>query len=215
MYDAVYRYAFSRLDAVYSPFLPFREYYGSQGVNVNSCLYPLPYPVDSANDWQPSEKIRILFIGADYKRKGGDLLLNYWQKSRPANAELTFVCPDPPTTNTQGVIFLTDIKIGTVAHRELLTCHDVMILPTFQDPFGFALLEAINFGICTITTEHAGAAEIVRNAGGIVADNPEESIKALDKLCETPNEINLRRHKCREFLVQYEAELLNSFEKMI
>lgn len=215
IYDSVYRLAFRRLDAVYSPFEPFRNYYQAQGARVYSCLYPLPFPVESVNDWEPSPNIRVLFIGADYKRKGGDLLLEFWTRTRPRNSTLTFVCPEPPTSNVAGVEFLTDITIGTDAHRRLLTSHDIMILPTFQDPFGFALLEAINFGICAITTEAAGAAEIVRQAGGIVAATPQESIDQLAKLCEVPTDIERRRLHCREFLFQYNAALRESIDRML
>jgi glycosyltransferase involved in cell wall biosynthesis len=214
-YDAVYRLAFRRLDKVYSPFVPFREYYLAQGIPVESCLYPLPFPVEAANEWQSSTITRVLFIGADYQRKGGDLLLDFWARARPQNATLTFVCPVPPVTEAAGVVFLTDITIGTQAHRDLLTSHDVIILPTFQDPFGFALLEAINFGICAITTQAAGAAGIVEASGGIVAETPQDAIMELGNLCLNPDDIKQRQIKCRNFIVSYDQALRESMKQML
>lgn len=214
-YDAVYRLAFKRLDAVYSPFIPFREYYQAQGINVQSCHYPLPFPIESVNDWKPSSTTRVLFIGADYKRKGGDLLLDFWEKKRPPNAILTFVCPEPPTNNAAGVVFLTNISIGTQAHRDLLTSHDIIILPTFQDPFGFALLEAINFGICAITTRAAGAAGIVEESGGIVAETPQDAINELAILCCSPDTIQQRQNQCRDFVVTYDQALRASMDQIL
>jgi glycosyltransferase involved in cell wall biosynthesis len=214
-YDAVYRLAFRRLNAVYSPFVPFREYYKAQGINVQSCLYPLPFSVGSVNEWKPSAQIRVLFIGADYKRKGGDLLLDFWARARPRNAVLTFVCPEPPESNATGVVYMTDITIGTQAHRNLLTSHDIIILPTFQDPFGFALLEAINFGICAITTRAAGAAGIVEDSGGIVAETPQKAIAALENLFMSPDEIRQRQIKCREFVCTYDQALRSSMKQIL
>jgi glycosyltransferase involved in cell wall biosynthesis len=214
-YDAIYRIAFRRLDAVYSPFFPFRKYYQEQGISIKSCFYPLPFPVESLKEWKPAVTTRVLFIGADYTRKGGDLLLAFWAKSKPKNATLTFVCPSPPMYDSDDVVFLTEIKIGTPAHHNLLTNHDIIILPTFQDPFGFALLEAINFGICAITTSAAGAASIVIESGGIVANTPQAAIAELAELCNNPEDIKERQLKCRNFVHNYDQALRDSMNQIL
>ena len=110
---------------------------------------------------------------------------------------------------------MTDITIGTQAHRNLLTSHDIIILPTFQDPFGFALLEAINFGICAITTRAAGAAGIVEDSGGIVAETPQKAIAALENLFMSPDEIRQRQIKCREFVCTYDQALRSSMKQIL
>ncbi len=213
--DWIYRMAFRRLDAIYSAFDPFAVYYNLQGMNLQPCRYPLPYPVESVAEHTESSTIRVLFIGAAYKRKGGDLLLDFWAANPPAGASLTFVCPTPPRLEAKSVRYETTITTGNFAHRDLLRSHDIMILPTFRDPFGFALLEAINFGLFTITTEVAGAADLVRESGGIVAADPASAIEELARICRNPEEVEKRKRACREFLVMYDAQIQQAHATML
>jgi glycosyltransferase involved in cell wall biosynthesis len=213
--DWIYRIAFRRFDAVYSPFPPFCAYYNAQGAQVQLCRYPLPFPVEVIRERTESNTIRVLFIGAAYKRKGGELLLDFWAANPPPGASLTFVCPSPPQSEAKNVRYETNIIIGTDAHRDLLRSHDIMILPTFREPFGFVLLEAINFGLCTITTEVAGAADLVRESGGIVAADPASAITELARICSNPKEVEERKRVCREFVLKYDEEIRQSLTSML
>jgi glycosyltransferase involved in cell wall biosynthesis len=213
--DWIYRIVFRRLDAVYSPFGPFCDYYNAQGAKIQPCRYPLPYPAQAVAERTESDTIRVLFIGAAYKRKGGDLLLDYWAANAPAGATLTFVCPSPPRSEAQNVRYETSITTGTEAHRDLLRSHDIMILPTFRDPFGFALLEAMNFGLCAITTQVAGAADLVLESGGIVSADPAKAIQELARICKNPDEVAARKQACREFLLAYDAQIQQAHATML
>lgn len=152
-YDGIYRYAFSRFDCVATPSDAFASFYSSNQSEIREIEYPLPYPDCKATPKRIDRTVRVLFVGADYKRKGGDLLLDRWSKKHPRNARLTFVCPDPPQGHIDGVDFLRSIQSVTAEHEDLFKTHHILILPSHNEPFGYVLLEAINFGISYHTTK--------------------------------------------------------------
>lgn len=62
---------------------------------------------------------------------------------------------------------------------------DVLVLPTWYEPFGIVLVEGLASGLPVVTTALAGAAPAVEDAGGVVLDDPgdvETMAAALDAL---------------------------------
>lgn len=203
------------MDAVYSPSQGFRDYYNHLGANISPCIYPLPKIIPEKFRAGNLSPVKLLFVGADYRRKGGDILLNAWKQISPTNATLTFVCPSPPDEIIPGVYYLRDIKAGTLEQILLFQEHDIFVLPTILEPFGFALLEAVNSGMCAVTTEAAGAAQIVRDSGGIVTDTAMSACKAAINLSQSPAEIHERRKNCINFLPQYEQRAKKSLDSIV
>lgn len=204
-YDKLYLWAFSRLDAVFSPSQGFQEYYNERGARIKSCFYPLPREVDKDNKPPNPSTVKVLFVGADIVRKGGDILLEEWKNAQPVGATLTFVSPDPPIDEIPGVTYLNQIKAGTKEHRDLFSTHDILVLPSHHEPFGYVLLEAINHGMCTITTNAVGASEIVREAGGIVKPDPKSACKEVIRLVQAREEIQIRSANSINYACLYES----------
>jgi len=213
-YDSVYRHAFRRLDAIYSPWAAFSNYYRNQGVSVGDCSYPLPFPEATVSAELPGT-IRLLFIGADYVRKGGDLLLNGWQRAAPPGAKLTFVSPNGPRVSIPGVTFLRDIVSGSREHRMLFENHDLLILPSRVEPYGFVLLEAVNHGLGVVTTQNAGAADMVRSFGGIITDSPEKAVDEAIRLASSALATTELKSRCRASLPAYRAQVDRSMRRMV
>ncbi len=202
-YDWLYRLAFHRLDAVYTPWKAFADYYGCQGSRLLPCDYPLPFPGHPSKSLPVSGSIRVLFVGADYKRKGGDLLLDAWRDNPPQGASLTFVSPQAPDMEIDGVTFRRDIRSGSPQQMELFETHDLLVLPSRLEPYGFVLLEAINNGMGVITTQMAGAADLVRSFGGFVTATPEEAVAECLRLASSPKEIEALKQQCLDYLPTY------------
>lgn len=207
IYNMIYVRAFMRLHRVCSPAPGFREYYNRLGAPILPTRYPLPYPIPEAfsSDVRLRDT-RVLFVGADYHRKGGDLLLREWARQKPSSALLTFVSPDAPREAISGVTYLRDVKSGTESHKRLLDTHDVFVLPTKNEPFGYALLEAINFGQLVMTTSAAGASSVVLEAEGIVSSTPEDCVHALFDILKHPEIVANFRGRCIHHLPEIEAK---------
>ena len=215
LYDLFYRMAFRRMSAVYSPSRGFIDLYNTFGIKIDLCEYPPPAEPDTSPRPTVQNPVRVLFVGADYTRKGGNLLLDAWKDSAPSGASLTFVCPHPPDEQIKGVSFLRNIKAGTREQKNLFHDHDIFILPTKNDAFGFALLEALNAGMCVVTTVGAGAAGVVERFGGFVAIGPEQAIAHLLELVQNPAEVDARRKYCQAYIPEYRSQVKSSLLQIL
>jgi len=194
-----------RFTTVCSPVAGMRDFYASSA-RMAPIEYPLPYPEVTPVEpvWPIEGPVKALFIGADIRRKGGDILLNHWSTTPPYHAELSFVTPEKPEGNWDHVDFHHDIKPFTPEHCDLLKNHSVFILPSHRESYGYAALEALNFGQIVVTTQAAGIADLVRAAGGIVARTPEEAVHEALRLLGNRQEILERQKACHRFMMDYQ-----------
>ncbi len=210
-YNLTYSLLIGRFSRFYSHAERFRRFYRAWGKRVDPFLLPLPYEFENV-DLPPSLLNSLLFVGADYRRKGGDLLLDAWKTSAVPDASLTFVCPQPPEDKVAGVTFLTQIKAATAEHRNLFRSHGVFILASHREAYGFAALEAINFGMCVVVTKGCGVSDVVAESGGLVEENSEAAVQAAIRLLSRPDEIADRRRRCANFVSKYSKAVSVQFQ---
>src|SRR5262249_37399304 len=110
---------------------------------------------------RPDRLPRILFVGGDFLRKGGDLLLEVYRKRLRGRAELVLVTRDavPPEP---GVEVHTGVGANSEKLRELYAGADLFALPTRADCFSLVCMEALASGIPVVTTRVGGIPDIVR-----------------------------------------------------
>jgi len=131
------------------------------GPNFDVTTVPPAAPADSAGP--PT----VLFVGRQFARKGGDLLLEAFRKVRRAvpNAELVIVGPQRLDVSDPGVRFLgfldKDRPDGSAAIAEAYRSADVFCLPTRFEAFGIAFIEAMHFGLPCIGTRVWAVPEII------------------------------------------------------
>lgn len=136
---------------------------------------------------------RIVFVGGDWVRKGGPVLLAAHQRHFADRAELHVIssqaAPDPSAKNV--------VWHGAVPHHrliaELLPSMDLMALPTTDDMSPFALVEAAGAGLPVVATRIGGIPEIVLDGQtGILFGTGHVNgfVAALDRLL---NSADLRR----------------------
>lgn len=106
----------------------------------------------------------ILFIGNDFVRKGGPVLLEAFRAVRAAvpGARLQLVGTDPRIRPQEGVEVLgriTDRSVIEQLYREA----SVFAVPSYFDPFPLVLLEAMAFGLPTVSSTSCGIPEIVED----------------------------------------------------
>ncbi|HKU36903.1 MAG TPA: glycosyltransferase family 4 protein [Polyangiales bacterium] len=116
-----------------------------------------PAPEKRANDGV----VRILFIGGDLKRKGGDILVRWAQATRHTNFEIHIATRDPLQAPPR-VIVHNDVKPNSPKLVELAQRCDLFALPTRADCFSISCLEANAAGLPAVITDIGGISEIVR-----------------------------------------------------
>ncbi len=133
------------------------------GAGVNLTVLPTVADAgETAANAAPTTPPTILFIGNDFVRKGGLVLLQAFRAVREAipAAQLQLVGTDPRITPQEGVQVLGRIHDRSEVER-LYRQASVFAVPSYFDPFPLVLLEAMAFGLPTVSTFTCGVPEIV------------------------------------------------------
>ena len=133
----------------------------------------------------------ILFVGADFKRKGLDTLFKAFSlldirdkkliiAGRPAKK--CHISMAKKLGIDKNVIFRGAEK----EIEKLYSVADVFVLPTIYDPFSNATLEAMASGLPVITTAYNGASELIEDGiEGFVMNNPLDADAIAQKISTT------------------------------
>ncbi len=160
-----------------------------------SFIHKVPAPLLVENmDFAPRNtppNPKVLFVGGDLIRKGGDLLLAKWKDNSKKRFQLTMMTNDS-SANLEGIKYLNGIKYGTIEHHEIFKEHDILVLPTRFDSYPQVIGEAAAAGLVVITTKYAllSSEIILPNETGYICDTPEDCITKLEELVQNPILIN-------------------------
>lgn len=134
-----------------------------QGVE-DSRMHVLPPGVD-LSFWRPVRRdsgerpLRVLFVGGDFIRKGGDLLLAAVSESH-AVFELAIVTRDETGDLPPGARVVRADR-NSPGLKAIHQWADVFVLPTRAECFGIATVEAMASGLPVIVGDVGGARDIV------------------------------------------------------
>ena len=137
----------------------------------------------------------ILFVGREFSRKGGDLLVRAFERVRQVvpNATLTIVGPKDLSISTPGVRSLgllnkddpNDFQTLMQAYEE--AC--IFAFPTRFEPFGIVLVEAMFFGLPCVAPRVWAVPEIIQDQEtGLLFDpeSLEDLTRSILQLLQNP-----------------------------
>lgn len=155
-------------------FIPFSRWVAD--VLTEECAAPKErvYPVHVGLDldlWQSAPRVdrrtdrrfKILFVGTDFVRKGGQLLLDVFRARFQDNAELHLVTRQAPTGLPPHVHVHSDFQPNDERLRQLYSEVDMLVLPTTADMLPWVLLEAMAMRLPIIATDTGAITELVRH----------------------------------------------------
>jgi glycosyltransferase involved in cell wall biosynthesis len=121
---------------------------------------------------------RILFVGGDFQRKGGQLLLEIMRTELGHHCELHIVT----TQNIHGThnVFVHRAGPNSPELMQLFETADLFVLPSFGDCLALVLMEAAAAGLPIITTDVGALSEAVRDgdSGLVVPPGDTGALKA-------------------------------------
>jgi glycosyltransferase involved in cell wall biosynthesis len=160
-------------------------------IHPGTTLTNFPAP-GSRNERRPGP-MRILFVGGDFERKGGDVLLNVFSQSFRSSCELHLVTSvDIPSGD--GVFVHRGVKPHSPKLLALYADADVFVLPTRADCLGVVMGEAMAASLPIITTRVGAMEEVIAEGenGFIIEANDADALRnRLDRL-EKSAELRVR-----------------------
>lgn len=129
-----------------------------------------PPPPGVVDERKQTDRCRLLFLGSDWERKGGNLAVQTLSalEGMGVDAELV-VCgctPPPQVTHPHLRVIPFLNKRDEQQRQELESLYlnsDFLLLPTRSDCAPMVFCEAAAFGLPAITTDTGGVSEIVRD----------------------------------------------------
>jgi glycosyltransferase involved in cell wall biosynthesis len=148
-----------------------------------------PEPIAEALERPMADPLTVLWSGSFIVRTGAHLLLEAWRRlaAGPHARLQVFGRVDLPqrllATAPDGIAFM-----GSVPRERMLRAYesaDVLVFPTLSDGWGLCVTEALSRGVPVITTDKAGAADLIRDGqnGRIVEAGDIEALRAALQWC--------------------------------
>jgi hypothetical protein len=184
-------------------------------------IYVIPPGVDIGR-FRPYEgrrtdgPIRVLFVGGDFKRKGGLDLLAAMQGVPEAELDIVTESVVPPATNGVRCRVHAGLRPGDPTLLELYRQADIFALPTHGDCLPQALAEAAACGLPLVATPTGAISEVVRDGinGFLVAPGSVPDLQgALRALVERPQQ---RQAMGREshFIAQRDHDAMANYRRV-
>ena len=174
-----------------------------------SRVHVMPYPVRTIADetWirhrtcsaQPDEtpeRVRVLFMGGDFPRKGGFDLLEAWRAggfARRATLDLVTDWPIAAGDLPDGVSLVRNIAPYTPAWFDRWRRADFFVMPTRHEAFGMVFQEAAAAGVPAIGTRINAIPEIVINGVTGMLVEPGDRDDLVRALCLLVESSDLRQ----------------------
>ena len=151
-------------------------------------VHIMPYPVRN-DGFEPSwlaareerarraagGPVRLLFIGGDFPRKGGPVLIDAWRAAGfGERAQLNLVTDWPVADSLpDGIRVVRGVKPYTARWFELWRDADVFVMPTSREAFGMVFQEAAVAGVPAIGTRINAIPELVDHGSTGLLVRPE------------------------------------------
>lgn len=171
----------------------FVEDYGCREQDVAVIPPGIDVELFRPSEREDRELPRVLFVGGDFARKGGDLLLEVWKKRFRGKAELALVTradiPEEP-----GVRVYKNLSANSKQLLELYASSDIFALPTVADCYSIVCEEALAAGLPIVTTRVGGIEDLIdegETGYGVPAQDGDALGDALEALLQNPG----RRHE--------------------
>jgi glycosyltransferase involved in cell wall biosynthesis len=166
----------------------------------------------------------VLWAGTFSLRKGAHYLLDAWRLLGAGSNVRLHVYGQPQLPRQQSAQASDSITFhGSVAHPVLFAAYrsaDVLVFPTLSDGFGQVVTEAMAHALPVITTDRAGAADLVSPDNGLIvpAADARALADALQWCLDNRERLRAMRHHAlstarRRQWPDYRGDLIAALEK--
>ena len=173
--------------------------YSDDGVDCTKMrVIPPPFPL--INDRKRHDQLNLLFLGRDYKRKGGDIALTVFNELQREfrDIRLTYIgkIRDPVTLKNV-------LQNSSISYHESVSQHflisevfpvtDIFLLPCRAEAFGMSIVEAMSRGIPVISSNISAIPEIVDGGTTGYLNDPDDVQGFVASVARIVQDENLRK----------------------
>ncbi len=187
-----------------------------------ACVHVVPYganldapPREAALAARPDGPLRLLFVGVDWVRKGGDIAVAALSElnRRGIDAGMTVIgCTPPEHAPRDRLEVIPFLDKNDPAQRQDLSRHylgaDLFLLPTRQECYGVVFCEAAAHGVPVIATATGGVPGVVTEGvtGHLLPETADGAAyaDAIERALAAPGGLAALRASARD---DYEARL--------
>ena len=150
------------------------------GAGVNIALPVVPV----GGSWPERDRPRALFIGSDFRRKGGDIVLDAWREvhRRLPEAVLTMIGPVegalPPNVETNHGRWNSTTIIRELRRSSLF------VMPSRCETWGDVFLEAMAYALPCIGSSNDAMPEIIEDGHTGYVVPPDDPLALADRICD-------------------------------
>lgn len=148
------------------------EDYGVSSANARMLRPFVDTELWTPQERSPEQPLRMLFVGADFDRKGGDVIIELAGRFDPGQLEWHVVTKEPAQAPA-GVFFHTGLQADSEALVSLARSCDAFVFPTRADCSPLAVVEAASSGLAVAATRLGGIPDMVADGlSGHLASEP-------------------------------------------
>lgn len=175
-----------------------KVYHVGGGSNIDTSLYSK----------KSKQRKRILFIGKDFERKNGKLVIEAFRKLKllKEDVELYIIGPDKIDCDEDGIIFLGNLKYDEIPYY--LNLCDIFCLPSIFEAYGLVFAEALSFGLpCIGLNAYEMKNFITSGKNGYLLDSPDNSDELSNLLDKA-----LKNKAMYDYVEKHRAEYISNFK---
>lgn len=140
---------------------PHRAVYVGGGINVKAFSIPI-HLRDAAT---------FLFVGKDFYRKGGDLVVAAFQKIKQLYPEAKLIIAGPDSLSSEitaikGIQFVGNVSVDKVS--QLMASSTIFVMPSRFEAYGLVFIEAMAMGMPIIVRDKYEMPHFVLQGAGMV-----------------------------------------------
>ncbi|HSL24339.1 MAG TPA: glycosyltransferase family 4 protein, partial [Vicinamibacterales bacterium] len=173
---------------------------------VNMDAFDPAWLAERASRAARREKVRALFVGGDFDRKGGFRLLRAWRRGSFAERAYLDLVTDWPLAEARlpsGVSLHRGVTAYSERWRELWRAADLFVLPTRYEAYGMVFQEAAAAGLPRVGTRENAIPELIHHGDDGLLVEPGDDASLIAALAALVGDAELRArmgHASRTFI---------------
>jgi glycosyltransferase involved in cell wall biosynthesis len=181
-----------------------------------SLVHVIPLPMEVRCKNKERRGIKVLFVGRDYYRKGGDIALKAAMNVLKKHSEVTFIYVGKATIPEHPRIKHYE-GISRKQLEDLYRDSDILLYPSRVEAYGLAALEALSYGIPVIASNLPSLREIVEDSvDGYIANSDEDYAQKLEEIINSPERLeSLSKMACEKVKIKHDPKKIGEELKKI